>query len=213
VTPLALGSLRDGGQPLTRIHIVGTTGSGKSTFAGRLGQLLALPVHDLDTVARVGGGRGPVRTDTERQALLARIIEQPGWITEGVHVGWTESLLEQAQLIVWLDHVSPSVARRRVVLRFLRSAAGEARRRKGRERFLRFRDYAGQVHGLIAHLSSMNGSRGRQPSSAAETRAAIVRALEPHRNRVVRCERRADVEAVMSQIAALANGPRTHVNQ
>ena len=160
------------------------------------------------------GGRGALRSHNERQALLATIIEQPGWITEGVHVGWTETLLEQAQLIIWLDHVDKSVAQRRVFVRFLRSAATEARRRKGRERFLRFRDYAGQLHGLITHLASMHANDESAPrSAAAETRAAIGRALEPYQKRMVRCERQADVDALVDRIAGLAQVPSTPANQ
>jgi hypothetical protein len=39
----------------------------------------------------------------ERLAMIAQIVRQPAWVTEGGHLGWTEPLFAAADVIVWLD--------------------------------------------------------------------------------------------------------------
>ncbi len=74
-----------------RIHVTGGQGSGKTTLAARLHAVTGLPVHELDRIARIGGGNGPERPAAERDAMVSETIAAgDAWITEGVHLGWTD---------------------------------------------------------------------------------------------------------------------------
>ena len=85
-----------------KVHIVGAPSAGKSTFARRLAERLGCPYYDLDPIAFVDE-RWTLRPMAERLAMIEQIVRQPGWVTEGGHLGWTDPLLAAADLIVWLD--------------------------------------------------------------------------------------------------------------
>ena len=78
-----------------RIHIVGGPGSGTRLLARRLGQLLAVPVYDLDAVAYEAGGETKRALDA-RRALVTAIAQQSGWVTQGVYLWWCEPLARHA---------------------------------------------------------------------------------------------------------------------
>ena len=136
---------------VARVHIIGGPGSGKTSLAADIAARTGIPVHQLDEVARVGGGNGPVRSPQERARLVDAILAGERWITEGVHLGWVEPFLERADVIVWLDYVSWRRATRRIVRRFVEGAIAEMRTRPARERFTRFRDYG-------RHLRTLGGA-------------------------------------------------------
>lgn len=185
-----------------RIHILGSSGAGKTTIARQLGEALGIPVYHLDEIARVGGGRGPTRSEGERAALVAEIVRKQAWITEGIHLGWTEPLMASSDAIIWLDYATVALARRRVIGRFLRDAIAEARERRGRERFLRLRAYAAHLRGLLTHLRTMapDEASGGSADPSSETRAATEKALKPYLDHVTRCTRREEVGAVMARL-------------
>ena len=174
-----------------RIHITGGQGSGKTTLAARLRDRTGLPVHGLDTIARVGGGNGPARPSGERDALVASIAGSDEWITEGVHLGWTTPLLERADAIVWLDHVPPTAASGRMLRRFASGALHELRTRRGRQRFTRVGDYLRHTRDLGAAL---RGSR------SANDQEAYAAALAPWADTLVRCRTAADVDAFVRSV-------------
>ena len=83
-----------------RFHIMGGAGSGKTTLARELHARLGYPLYELDWIAWTKQGKVPLN---ERMAALDRIIAQPAWITEGAFLWWTDPLLDNADVIVWLD--------------------------------------------------------------------------------------------------------------
>ena len=90
-----------GGQ--TRWWVIGAGGSGKSTFARRVGAALGLPIHHLDDVYRRRDGK--LLGEGEVKALTAGIAAGPGWVIEGVgNYGELAQLaLSRATALVWLD--------------------------------------------------------------------------------------------------------------
>lgn len=175
-----------------RILIVGGPGSGKTTLALELGALLNLPVHHLDDIARVGGGRGPETSVEHRASAIGEIVASGRWLTEGVHLGWTGPLLDAADAIVWLDHVRWQTSSRRVIRRFLRQALAEARQRQGRERFLRLRDYARRLRELAVSL----------PETRTYPSDELGAAVAAHSDKLLRCRTPADVAGAAEALAS-----------
>jgi len=197
-----------------RIHIAGGPGAGKTTLAQRLAATTGLAVHHLDEVARVGGGTGRVREAAEREPLVRAILDADGWITDGVHLGWTEPLLARAELIVWLDVAAGSAAAARIAGRFLDGARAEFRRRSWRERAGAMPGYARHARDLAgAMLGARRYDRARtapdgslpppvDPAGTLASRAATEAALAAHADRVVRCRTFAEVDALLARLAA-----------
>jgi len=80
-----------------RIHITGNAGSGKSTFAKNIGDILGLQVYGLDKIVWKEGWE---KTSLyERKSLEEEIAEKPQWIIEGV-----SSIARQAaDITIFLD--------------------------------------------------------------------------------------------------------------
>jgi adenylate kinase family enzyme len=85
-----------------KVHVIGPSGAGKTTLAGELGARLGLPVHVLDQIAFTDS-HWTIRPLSDKMRAVANILQQPGWVVEGGHVGWTEPLLIAADVIIWLD--------------------------------------------------------------------------------------------------------------
>lgn len=189
-----------------RIHILGGPGSGKSTLARALGRELNLPVYDLDTIAFES-------KDFEERPLTARLSDvhaiavQPHWITEGIFLGWIEELLAEADAIIWLDDLPWHQAMWRIVVRFGRYGWLEARRRQGRERFLRFRDYGRNLRQLVqvAFMSRSYYNGLAEPiadNARRVSRAATFAQLTRYQGKVVRCSNHGDLSRLLNQARA-----------
>jgi len=86
-----------------RTVIIGNSGSGKSTFAGRLAARLGIAATDLDPLHWEDEGYGRKRDEAAARGLVAEAAAKPRWIIEGVY-GWLASVaLPRATALVWLD--------------------------------------------------------------------------------------------------------------
>ena len=85
-----------------RLHIIGIPSSGKTTLASGLSSKLHVPHHGLDSLAFVDE-RWTLRPVPERDAMLARILDEPSAVTEGGFLGCTDVLLAAADHVIWLD--------------------------------------------------------------------------------------------------------------
>ncbi len=107
-----------------KIHIIGSTGSGKSYLARHLSDKYNIPYYELDNVMWRGTeentGKNPPET---RDALLDGIIQQEAWIVEGVYYKWVMPSFELADIIIF---ISPPVWKRdcNVILRFIKQRTG-----------------------------------------------------------------------------------------
>jgi hypothetical protein len=180
-----------------RIHVTGGQGSGKTTLARRLHEVTGLPMHELDLVARMGGGNGPERPIADRDAMVAAIAAEDVWITEGVHVGWTDPLLARAEVIVWLDHVSSTDRSGRMIRRFVAGGLHELRTRHGRERFTRVADY-------LRHSRDLAGSVLRSRAVSPSEPDPLAAALAPWTATTIHCTSSADIDAF---VRSLGSGP------
>ena len=176
-----------------RIHIVGGPGSGKTTLARRLARRLGAVAHDLDGVGYEGGA-GLKRPLDRRLADVRRIADAPAWVTEGVFLWWTDVLLNRADVIVWLD-LPWRVAARRILARHVRSSLAGTNRHRGLGNLLRFLRAARRYYRGPAVAPEAPDDDG------AATRAATARVLAAHGEKVVRCRRPADVDAVLRTLS------------
>lgn len=96
-----------------RLHIIGIPSSGKTTLAKSLSRLLGVPHHDLDSVAFVDE-RWTLRPIRERDEMVAQVLKEPSFVSEGGFLGWTEALFAGVDYIVWLDPPLPVLVWRHV---------------------------------------------------------------------------------------------------
>ncbi|MGI8336122.1 topology modulation protein [Actinomadura scrupuli] len=111
---------------LRRTVVVGCGGSGKTTFARRLGALLGSPVVHLDVVYR-DSGRRPLPGD-RFAALQRELVASPRWVIEGDHTSTLPIRLRRADTVVFLD-LPPAVCLWGITRRLL---GGAVRGRAGR---------------------------------------------------------------------------------
>jgi adenylate kinase family enzyme len=103
-----------------RILVTGTSGAGKTTLAGALGERLGVPHTEIDGLYH-GPGWVPRPQFVAEATALAATDE---WITEWQYSVVRSVFLARADLLVWLDHSRAHVMRqvvRRTLHRRLRS--------------------------------------------------------------------------------------------
>jgi hypothetical protein len=187
-----------------RIHIIGGPGSGKTSLACQLGGYLNIPFHQLDLIAFEGPDFHE-RPLEQRLADVHRIAAESAWITEGIFVSWTDELLQAAELIVWLDHVSWRIAIWRIVVRFARLGIKEVRHQQGLRKFTRFQDYARHLRQLAGVFYSSRLYYSSQPTEGSAQAASISRSataaqLAPYMDKVVHCRSTNDIQRLINSI-------------
>lgn len=86
---------------MQRVLILGSPGSGKSTFAQRLAALTGLPVVHLDQHYWQAGWTEP---DADAwHETIKRLLAQPRWIMDGDYGGTLDMRLREADSVFFLD--------------------------------------------------------------------------------------------------------------
>ena len=85
-----------------RVMVMGSSGSGKSTMAVRLGERTELPVVHLDSISWLPGW---VEAPKEEFAEKVReIVQGDAWIIDGNYRKWAlDERLERADTVIFLD--------------------------------------------------------------------------------------------------------------
>lgn len=83
---------------LKRIAIIGLPGSGKSTFATKLGEILGLPVHYLDKHMFDGKKK---RNKQEFILIKEKLLKETSWIIEGCSFSTLEMRFKQADTVIY----------------------------------------------------------------------------------------------------------------
>lgn len=187
----------------TQIHVTGGSAAGKSTRVRLIGAAPDLPVHELDRLAFPGLDFHE-QPHASRGAAVTEIAASPRWVTEGVFVGWTEPLFEQADFIIWLDQVAWGQSAVRPLLRSARGALREVRKRRGADRFFGVADYQRNpkqlVHVLRVSKEYWAPAAG-QPRYAA-SRARRAEQLAAYGANVLHVSEGRGVEQVLQDLLA-----------
>lgn len=105
---------------MSKIYIVGSVASGKTTLAKKLSKEMKIPHYELDCIIHVKTENGGYkRTPEEQVQEIKRIDELGDWIIEGTLRSSCHCLLEMADKIIFLD--TPLWLRKcRILTRFIK---------------------------------------------------------------------------------------------
>lgn len=85
----------------SRINVVGTSGSGKSTYAKRLAAILHAPHIEMD--ALFWGPNWTQASDNALAANLAAALAAPKWVLDGNYTRTIPIKWAQVDAVIWLD--------------------------------------------------------------------------------------------------------------
>ena len=118
-----------------RVAVVGTSGSGKTTFAESLSQRVKVPHIELD--ALYWGPNWTERPAEEFRADVVQAIAAPSWVCDGNYSRVREMVWQRATTLVWLNYSFPVVFSRAVYRTVTRAITGK-RLYAGNQESLRF---------------------------------------------------------------------------
>ncbi|MFC9238499.1 hypothetical protein ACFTZK_18920 [Streptomyces decoyicus] len=181
-----------------RIVVLGSPGSGKSTFSHALAAGTGLPLIHLDDLYWRPGWSRPATPEWER--TVERLAAGPCWIIDGNFAGTVRQRVERADAVVLLDR-HPWLCAAALVRRSLRLRRDALLGRQPR-------DYlpAGlaaddpPVRSLTALVRKAAGFRGRELRGM---RPALVACAAP----VLRCRSRRSAERLLRHLSARARPP------
>jgi adenylate kinase family enzyme len=88
-------------QPMRRVSVVGSSGSGKTTFAAEIAARLGVPHVELDAIYW-----GPRWSHLDLETFRTRVREATAtdaWVCDGNYSAVRPIVLERADTVVWLD--------------------------------------------------------------------------------------------------------------
>ncbi|WP_368504296.1 topology modulation protein [Alkalihalophilus sp. As8PL] len=104
---------------MKRIMVVGVSaGTGKSTFARKLGERLHIPVYHLDTL--YWKPNWVEASEIEFQEAQFNLVKQESWIIEGNYTGTFHLRMKEADTIIYIERSLP-VCLYRVLKRYLQN--------------------------------------------------------------------------------------------
>ncbi|MEZ4744898.1 MAG: AAA family ATPase [Calditrichia bacterium] len=120
---------------MDRIVIVGTSCSGKSTFANQLAKKLGYPYIQLDELFWLENWQE--RPPDEFEKLVKSAIDQPFWVIDGNYQKVRQITWGKADTIIWLNYSFPVVFKRALFRTIKRIAFREQLYSGNRETFVR----------------------------------------------------------------------------
>lgn len=89
-------------KPVSKINVVGTSGSGKSTFCQKLAAAIQYPYIEMDKIFWGPNWKWP--SDEEFFANLKSALQTSHWILDGNYTRTIPIKWERVDLVVWLDY-------------------------------------------------------------------------------------------------------------
>ena len=86
---------------LSRVNIIGCSGSGKSTFAKRLAKILDSKFIEMDSI--YWGKNWSEPTDEELFARIQRVVDGQKWVLDGNYTRTNSVKWPRTTTVVWID--------------------------------------------------------------------------------------------------------------
>ncbi len=86
---------------LLRINVIGTSGSGKTTFGRQLAEILKIPFIEMDAI--FWGPNWTAADDEIFFSRLAKVLEGDHWVLDGNYSRTTMVKWERVEVVIWLD--------------------------------------------------------------------------------------------------------------
>lgn len=87
---------------ISKIAIIGGSGTGKSTLANNLGKELNLPIYHLDGIHHLANW--VPRDKEERDKMILEKTQEPKWVIDGTYKATLEERVKKADLIIFLNY-------------------------------------------------------------------------------------------------------------
>ena len=94
---------RPNNKQLQRINVVGSSGSGKSTFSRKLSAILSIPHIEMDAIFWQPNWQES-DDNTFFSKLSAEIAPFSNWVLDGNYTRSIPIKWEKVDLVIWLDH-------------------------------------------------------------------------------------------------------------
>lgn len=101
-----------------KILIVGSVGSGKSTYSKKLSKELNIPRYEIDSIVHDDINKIK-RTDAEQMKIIDKINNNMDWIIEGILRKHLYYLLDMADKIIFMD-IDYKVRKKRIIKRYIK---------------------------------------------------------------------------------------------
>jgi len=85
-----------------KIHVVGTSGSGKTAFASRLAGRLNIAHAELDSL--FWGPNWSGTPDNEFRRKVGAVVQGPEWVIDGNYTRVRDLIWPRAEVVIWLDY-------------------------------------------------------------------------------------------------------------
>ncbi|MGI9437714.1 MAG: hypothetical protein ACR2Q4_23280 [Geminicoccaceae bacterium] len=108
---------------LSRVVVIGTSCSGKTTFARELAAHLDAPHFELDALHWLPGW--VAREPLDFRSLIAEQVDGHAWVTEGNYKAVRHLIFERASAIIWLNYPFPLVLWRAIKRTTHRAITGQ----------------------------------------------------------------------------------------
>jgi adenylate kinase family enzyme len=118
---------------MQRVHVIGTTGSGKTTLAADLAHRLSVPHVELDALHWE-----PNWVEAETNVFRVRVdraLGDDGWVVDGNYRKGRDIIWGRADTVVWLDYPLPLILWRLFWRTLKRTLSREELWNGNRERF------------------------------------------------------------------------------
>jgi adenylate kinase family enzyme len=87
---------------ISKIHIIGVSGTGKTSLANILSKIMKTKYYELDDIF-YKRKLDKVRQIEERKRILNGIVRKKKWVIEGGSISWVGNSLKKSDVIVYLD--------------------------------------------------------------------------------------------------------------
>ncbi|MDA3900677.1 MAG: DNA topology modulation protein FlaR [Spirochaetes bacterium] len=108
-----------------KIYIIGAAGSGKTTLARQISDILKTPYTDLDEIFwdNQNDSFGIKRDELIRNEMYRSVLIQETWIVEGAYLSWPSEGFKHADKLLFLDF-KKRILNYRIIRRFIKRKTG-----------------------------------------------------------------------------------------